>query len=57
MNNVWVNALCGPTPNIMDYEQSAALCWSTVTQCLSEIPSAVPQIIPENLNVENGITG
>lgn len=57
MNSVWVNALCGPKPNITDFEESAALCWSTVAEYLNEVPLAVPQIIPENLNIQNGIIG
>ncbi|XKL60842.1 hypothetical protein PGB90_007899 [Kerria lacca] len=57
ISDIWVSALCGPTPSIIEFENSAAICWSPVIEYLKEISFSVPQIIPENMNIQNGITG
>lgn len=58
MSDVWVSALCGPSPQIMEFEQSAAVCWGSVSDHLKNIASSfIPQIIPENMNMQNGIAG
>lgn len=58
MWDIWVSALCGPSPQIMEFEQSAAICWRPVTEPLKNITTSfIPQIIPENINMQNGVAG
>lgn len=58
MSDIWVSALCGPSPQIMEFEQSAALCWGSVSDYLKSISTSfIPQIIPENMNMQNDIAG
>lgn len=57
LNDIWVSALCGPAPSVMDFEQSVVVCWNPVAEQLNETKATVPKILPESFNLQNGIIG
>ena len=41
----------------MDFEQSAAVCWSPIVDQLNEVKSTIPKVLPDCFNLQNGIIG
>ncbi|XP_065212566.1 protein fuzzy homolog isoform X2 [Planococcus citri] len=57
INDIWISALCGPAPSLMDFEQSVAVCWSPVVDQLNEVKTTVPKVLPDCFSLQNGIIG
>lgn len=48
---IWLCALCGPNPDLVQFEECCVMCWSSLTERLKSLFSVMPRNIPYSFDI------